>query len=83
MSSESVHIRRYYLPVLPIVRATPPGDLPSALHIGELGGYFSVPHGKNVNAPQVPWLTIAHLAIDPEHRSAASACFTRARICFA
>src|ERR1039458_9675759 len=36
----------------------------SPLHVGELGGYFSIPHGKNVNASQVPWLTVAHLARD-------------------
>src|ERR1035441_1661465 len=40
---------------------------PSALHIGKLGGYFSISHGKYVNAAQVPWLTVAHLAVDPEH----------------
>ena len=39
---------------------------PSALHIGELCGHFAVSYRKNVNAAQVPWLTVAHLAINPE-----------------
>jgi hypothetical protein len=39
----------------------------SAVHIGELGGYFSVAHGKNVNAAQMPWLASTHLAINPSH----------------
>ncbi len=40
-------------------------DALSALHIGELCGYFSISYRKDVNAAQVPWLTVAHLAIDP------------------
>src|SRR5260370_37746669 len=50
-----------------------PGGAASALHIGELCGSFSMAHGKNVNAAQVPWLAVAHLAIDPQHCGPASA----------
>ena len=39
----------------------------SPFHISEFCGYFSISHGKNINAAQVPWLTVAHLAINPEH----------------
>jgi len=42
-----------------------PRGAASALHIGELCGYFSISYGENVNPPHVPWLTVAHLAIDP------------------
>ena len=45
----------------------------SALHIGELCRYFSISHSKNVNAAQVPWLAVAHLAIDPQHGGPISA----------
>ncbi len=37
----------------------------SALHIGELRGYFSIPHGENINTTQMPRLTVAHLPINP------------------
>src|SRR5437773_5500447 len=45
----------------------------SPFHISEFCGYFSISHGKNINAAQVPWLTVAHLAINPEHCGPASA----------
>jgi hypothetical protein len=46
----------------PTINATFGG---SPFHIGELCGYFSISDGKNVNAAQVPWLTITRLTIDP------------------
>jgi hypothetical protein len=42
-----------------------PGGTLSALHVGELCGYFSISYRKDVNAAQVPWLTVTPLAIDP------------------
>src|SRR5436190_17626525 len=45
----------------------------SPFHISEFCGYFSISHGRNINAAQVPWLTVAHLAINPEHCGPASA----------
>src|SRR5579863_6925361 len=42
----------------------------SAFHIGELCGYFSVAHSKNVDAAQVPWLAVTHLAVNPSHNDA-------------
>ena len=41
------------------------GSCISAFHIRALCRHFSVAHCKNVNAAEVPWLTVAHLAINP------------------
>ena len=45
----------------------PPRWALSTLHIGELCGHFSISHGQNVNAAQVPRLAVAHLVISPEY----------------
>jgi hypothetical protein len=37
----------------------------SALHVGKFRGYFSIAHGEDIDAAEVPRLTIAHLAVDP------------------
>lgn len=45
----------------------------SALRIRELCSYFALFYRKNVNPAQAPWLTVAHLAVDPEHSGPTSA----------
>jgi hypothetical protein len=47
--------------------------LASTLHVRELRRYFAVLHGEDVDSPQVPGLTIAHLVIDPQHRRSIAA----------
>jgi hypothetical protein len=36
-----------------------------SLHIGKFRRHFAVPHGKNIDAPEMPRLSIAHLPIYP------------------
>src|SRR5437588_462889 len=45
----------------------------SPFYVGELGGYFALADGEDVDAAQVPGLAVAHLAIHPEHYGAIAA----------